>query len=237
MKNKKDSRTFPNILHELLEEVFMHKGISLNEVAEAIGLSKGTLSKYQNGEVEPRISTAAKLAEYFGVTLDYLTGLSEYRTNPAEEHGAELQERTGLNNEALNNLVWLVDQKEQSAAVVGDNLTDLDFMEYEDFARGIAAESALGVINHFCANKNDLLNLGIYMNSLKGYLYNLTHIPDTAKNDLVKYISEGKFDTNFYENLLKMSVEHFAEITYESYNPALFQKEREPNAQKDQRQE
>lgn len=234
MENKKDTRTFPNILHELLEEVFMHKGISLNEVAEAIGLSKGTLSKYQNGEVEPRISTAVKLAEYFGVTLDYLTGLSEYRTNPAEEHGAELQERTGLNNEALNNLVWLVEQKEQSAALIQGNAPDLD---YDDFKRGLSAESALEIINHFCANKNDLINLGEYLNSLKGYLYNLTHIPDTAKNDLVKYISEGKFDVNLYESLLKMSLEHFAETTYESYNPALFQKEREANAQKDKRQE
>lgn len=49
----------------------------LSEIAESIKMSKATLSKYENGKIEPGLRTLIKLADYFGVTLDWICGLGE----------------------------------------------------------------------------------------------------------------------------------------------------------------
>ena len=59
------------------------KGLTLEGLANAYnkrffgGLNKGTLSKYENNKQEPMISVVRNLAEYFNVTIDYLTGKSD----------------------------------------------------------------------------------------------------------------------------------------------------------------
>lgn len=50
------------------------------EVAEEAGLNYRTYCRYERGEAEPSLVPLVKLADYFGVSLDYLTGRSE---NPA----------------------------------------------------------------------------------------------------------------------------------------------------------
>jgi transcriptional regulator with XRE-family HTH domain len=53
---------------------------SLNQVelAEATGLGKTTINKWENGETEPVLSSIRRLAEFFGCTTDYLCGLTEH---------------------------------------------------------------------------------------------------------------------------------------------------------------
>ncbi len=48
------------------------KGISQVEVADLLNVSQSTYSKYENGEIEPDISTLKKLAELFQTTIDDL---------------------------------------------------------------------------------------------------------------------------------------------------------------------
>lgn len=55
--------------------------ISQLEFATRVGLSQQTISRYESGEREPDYDTLKKFASYFGVTTDYLLGLSDVR-NP-----------------------------------------------------------------------------------------------------------------------------------------------------------
>ena len=44
------------------------------EVAEALGIKTRSYQAYEGGTREPTINTLIQLADYFDVTLDYLTG-------------------------------------------------------------------------------------------------------------------------------------------------------------------
>ena len=48
------------------------KRISRRTLSELCGLSKNRISMYEIGEAEPKASTLVALADFFGVTVDYL---------------------------------------------------------------------------------------------------------------------------------------------------------------------
>ncbi len=54
------------------------KNISVYRACTDIGLNRSAVAKWKGGG-KPNGSTAARLAEYFGVTTDYLLGQSESR--------------------------------------------------------------------------------------------------------------------------------------------------------------
>ena len=56
------------------------KNISVYRACTDIGLNRSAVAKWKNGG-KPNGSTAAKLAEYFGVTTDYLLGQSAQLTS------------------------------------------------------------------------------------------------------------------------------------------------------------
>ena len=47
---------------------------TLQNIADAIGVSNGTVANYENEKREPNIATLIKLADYFDVSVDYLIG-------------------------------------------------------------------------------------------------------------------------------------------------------------------
>ena len=49
------------------------KNVSPSKAAEAVGLNRAAVAKWKNGAT-PSAVTAIKLADYFGVTTDYLLG-------------------------------------------------------------------------------------------------------------------------------------------------------------------
>lgn len=51
--------------------------MSQDELAKVIGVHAPVIGRYEREEVKPSIETAAKIAEALGVSLDYLTGLSD----------------------------------------------------------------------------------------------------------------------------------------------------------------
>lgn len=57
---------------EKLRELRKEKGISLKELGAEMGVAESTMSLYENGKRQPDYETLLKLAEYFGVTVDYL---------------------------------------------------------------------------------------------------------------------------------------------------------------------
>lgn len=62
-----------------LKELRKKKGISQLKLALDLNTSQNTISRYETGEREPGIAELIKIADYFGVSIDYLVG----RTNKA----------------------------------------------------------------------------------------------------------------------------------------------------------
>lgn len=58
---------------------------SQDEAAKGIGISRGALSYYEKGERNPDINTLSSIAKYYGVSADYLLGLSDAQTLTTEE--------------------------------------------------------------------------------------------------------------------------------------------------------
>ena len=53
------------------------KHLKRRVLAELCGLSQHMIRRYEEGEMEPKASSLEVLADYFGVTVDYLLGREE----------------------------------------------------------------------------------------------------------------------------------------------------------------
>lgn len=63
-----------NKFKDVLKEIRLEKNVSQVKLAETIGVSKGIISMWETGQREPTLSSLVALADYFGVSLDYLVG-------------------------------------------------------------------------------------------------------------------------------------------------------------------
>ena len=68
-------RSFGEILTSLREE----RGIYQKDLAAILKVSVGTVSNYENNIHFPDQEALLQLADYFGVTVDYLLGRTSYR--------------------------------------------------------------------------------------------------------------------------------------------------------------
>ena len=64
---------FAERLYELREEA----GLTMAELARAVGVSDATICKWEKGETSPMYYAVIALAQFFGVTADYLLGLDD----------------------------------------------------------------------------------------------------------------------------------------------------------------
>ncbi|CAK1243134.1 Transcriptional regulator [Fructobacillus cardui] len=61
-----------------LKELRKEKGYTLNDIAKATGITRGTYNNYENEKTEPKLATWQKLADFFGVSVSHLQGLDTY---------------------------------------------------------------------------------------------------------------------------------------------------------------
>lgn len=68
---------------ERLRDLRSEKKLNQDEVSEACGISRIALARYETGTRTPRAEIAARLADYYGVSVDYLLGRAEPAPAPA----------------------------------------------------------------------------------------------------------------------------------------------------------
>ena len=59
-----------NFLKNKIEAIRKEKGILQERFAEAMGVSRQTISSLENGRYNPSILLAHKIAKYFGMTIE-----------------------------------------------------------------------------------------------------------------------------------------------------------------------
>ena len=77
-----------NRIRELRED----RDLRQIDVARATGIDQKTLSNYETGKTNPDSFAIIKLAEFFGVTCDYLLGVTERDLANVDDILDELEE-------------------------------------------------------------------------------------------------------------------------------------------------
>lgn len=67
------NETFAVRLRKLRER----RRVSRRTLADLCGISKSAMARYERGEREPSAALVCQLADYFGVSADYLLGRTE----------------------------------------------------------------------------------------------------------------------------------------------------------------
>lgn len=65
---------------EILKILRKKRGMTQQELGSQVGLSKAVVSKYENGMGYPSFDVLVRIAAFFGVTTDYLLGVSRGKT-------------------------------------------------------------------------------------------------------------------------------------------------------------
>lgn len=85
-----------------MKELRQKKGISMDELAKALDVSKSRINMWENNGSVPRSDILIKIAEYYGVPTDYLLGNNSTSESPTDAKLNALQRNLGkLNEEEL----------------------------------------------------------------------------------------------------------------------------------------
>ena len=66
---------------ERLKELRLRKGLTQKEIAEVVGIKQPNYQQWESGKRKPSSETLEKFANFFGVTMDYLSGNDEELDN------------------------------------------------------------------------------------------------------------------------------------------------------------
>ena len=70
-------------MYEIFEQLLQKYGVTSYKVAKEAGVTQTALSNWKTGRSTPTAKTLQKIADYFGVTVDYLmTGKDEKPSEP-----------------------------------------------------------------------------------------------------------------------------------------------------------
>ena len=76
--------TEKNVFSERLTQLREDRGLKRQEVADALEISRASLEYYEKGQRKPDIDVAARIAKYYGVSTDYLVGVSAAQVTASE---------------------------------------------------------------------------------------------------------------------------------------------------------
>ncbi len=136
-----------------LKTLRKERGITQQQLADGVGISKGGLSYYENAGRTPDISILERFADYFGVTTDYLLGRTNSQTQKAKLKA--VCNHTGLSDKAVNLLSGLKESSPAQLRVINflleqaagdmDIVYDLDDSDY----RGSILNAVVRYLNRY----------------------------------------------------------------------------------------
>lgn len=88
--HKKDGCVF--VFYDNFLSLCKSQNISPIEVRRALGISQSTMASWKSRGLTPKYETLSKIADYFGVSVDYLLGNTEQKEKPLVNEDEELTE-------------------------------------------------------------------------------------------------------------------------------------------------
>jgi transcriptional regulator with XRE-family HTH domain len=104
MCNNKQKRRLNMDFGKIMKKLREERGLKQIELANATGISKSSISMYENGNRTPELETFELLADFYNVDMNYLKGKSDIKRKSnfdnllikEEEHFLELYQRPEL---------------------------------------------------------------------------------------------------------------------------------------------
>lgn len=93
-------------MYEMFEKLMAENGLSAYKVSLATGISQSTLSDWKSGNYTPKVDKLQKIADFFGVPLEYLT------TGKWDEKESQSGKKYYFNDEAAEMAQSLYEQKD-----------------------------------------------------------------------------------------------------------------------------
>ena len=74
------------VFQERLKALMDSRGYGIKALADKMNITSATLSRYLSGNRSPDLVYVVKLAEFFGVSIDWILGINDdrYETIPAD---------------------------------------------------------------------------------------------------------------------------------------------------------
>lgn len=91
------------MLNESIKKLRLSRKLNQVEFAKLLGVTKQCVSNWENDNVVPSVEMLLKIADFFGVSTDYLLGRSERR----------VIEASGLSSEQIDHITSIVKDLEQ----------------------------------------------------------------------------------------------------------------------------
>ncbi|WP_226001652.1 helix-turn-helix domain-containing protein [Paenibacillus sp. BJ-4] len=84
-----------------IAELREHKGLKQEELAQSLGITRAALSHYEKNRRKPDFEILNKLADIFGVTIDYLVGRTSQPTAILDSDVREFVDQLELSDEDI----------------------------------------------------------------------------------------------------------------------------------------
>lgn len=212
---KKFNSVFANRLSELIS---VHKKkVNTDQLAKELGVTVRAIQLWENRQSRPDIDRLISIADYFGVTVDYLVGRSHILVSTLEE--AAICEYTGLDENAIKRLLKL--NKDNYATwyidIINDFITSENFEDFialltvyitETEDEKIYFHDNMSFFTKQSVNKSD-----VNLFSLQEYM---KEIAVSLRNDMKKKFINGKLDYRFLLLILKFCLKnsYISEVEY-----------------------
>ena len=82
--------------HEKLQELRKNRGLTQEELAEGLYVSRTAISKWESGRGYPSIDSLKEISNYFSVTIDELLSSEKLLSIAEKENKANLQSMCDL---------------------------------------------------------------------------------------------------------------------------------------------
>lgn len=175
-----------------IRELRKEKNMTLKQLSEKLGIASNTLSQYETGKREPQFGLMQELANYFNVSLDYLTNATDKRDYQINDDNDAIKLIKQINNGDLS-----------TSQISKSTFTDLYIwlvLNYEKFKRGNEFEKYNNIVSLLLhIFETDNITLKEYTKSRKEKQKKLDEIIETltfdentiaSVDDVLKFIHE-----------------------------------------------
>lgn len=129
-----------------IKELRKKAGMTQTQLGRVVHVSQGTISAWENGEVEIDNEALKALAEFFGVSIDYLLAFDVEKAQKAEP---EVTRSSGLTDEDLAKIASIVNPNAEAPRTVEARIVSFGMDKLPAETR----ELILGMIRGMFANK------------------------------------------------------------------------------------
>lgn len=114
---------------DILKKLRIDKGLTLQELSEQLEIHRTNLSDLENGRRKIGLSVLTKLADFYGVTLDYIMGREMIHD---VDDQTDIEKLVAENNFSAEDEKFLKQNQEQLIHILKEKQSEIDKLKKEN---------------------------------------------------------------------------------------------------------